>query len=199
MKTLLPSLLLVLTLGSLGGCAILPASGDYYTPTASEGDVLGYGDYDAPTTLLLKRGKDRDMGVLVSGYFLGRSQVQNVTRSVEIRLYVPVGKSLQTDLSAVLIHGDSSAPIGKPSPVYAMNRTHLHGDLKMDAATRSYSGDALPAFGKTLFYTDIPIEGVPPKVLKVELPAMEANGISYPPLTVTFTYTHGWWWQYYGP
>lgn len=198
MKTLPLGIPLFLVLGCLGGCVILPASGDYYTPTASEGDTQGYGEYYAPTTLVLKRGKDRDIAVTVSGYFLGGSQVQNVAPGVEIHLFVPVGKSLKTDLSAVLVHGDSSGPIGKASSVYAMNRTRLHGDLKMDVATQAYSGDVLPAYGGTLFYTDIPIEGVLPKMLKVELPAMEADGLSYPALTVTFTYTHGWWWQVYG-
>lgn len=199
MKTLPLLVLLVLALGCLGGCAVVPTSGEYYTPTASEGGVQGYGDYYAPTTLVLKRGKDRDIVTLVSGYFLGGSQVQNMIPSVEIRFYVPIGKSLKTDISTVFIHGDSSVPIGKASSVYAMNKIYMHGEQKMDVATQTYSGDTLPAFGNTLFYTDIPIEGVPPKVLKVELPAMEADGISYPPLTITFTYTHGWWWQYYGP
>lgn len=198
MKTLPLGVLLLLVLGCLGGCVILPASGDYYTPTASEGDTQGYGDYFAPTSLVLTRGKDRDMVVSVSGFFLGGSQVQHISPSVEIHLFVPAGKSLKTDLSAVLVHGDSPAPIGKASSVYAMNRTRLHGDLEMDVATQAYSGDVLPAYGGTLFYTDIPIEGAPPKILKVELPAMEADGLSYPPLTVTFTYTHGWWWQVYG-
>ena len=176
MKTLPLTVLLVLVLGCLNGCAILPASGDYYKPSASEGDVQGYGDYDAPTTLVLRRGKDRDMVVLMSGYFLGGSQVQNVRPCIEIRLLVPVGKALKTDLSTVRIYGDSSASIGKASPVYAMNRTRLHGDLKMDEATQAYSGDTLPAFGDTLFYTDPPIEDAPPKVLKTSIVGGHSSG-----------------------
>lgn len=199
MKTLLLTVLLVLALGCLGGCATVPISGYYYKPAASEGDIQGYGDHYAPTTLALKRGKDRDITLLVSGFFLGGSQEKITRPSVKITPFVPVGEVLKTDLSALRIYGDSSAPIGKASPVYAMNRARIHGDIKMEDTTRAYSGNTSPAYGNTLFYTDIPIEGVPPKVLKVELPAMEADGISYPPLTVTFTYTHGWWWQVYGP
>jgi len=199
MKSLPLTLLLLLSLSFLDGCAILPTSGDFYKPAALEGDVQGYGDWYAPTTLVLERGKDRDIVVQVSGYFLSGPVTQIERPSVEIRLLVPVGKALRTDLSALRVYGDSSALIGKISPVYAMNRNRLHADLKMDDATQAYSGDTLPKFGNTLFYTDIPIEGMPPKVLKVELPAMEADDISYPSLTITFTYTHGWWWQYYGP
>ena len=188
-----------LAIVALTGCAILPTSGDYYTPSASEGYVEGYGDNYAPTTLVLKRGKDGDIVVRVNGYFLGGSQVQNVRPSLEIRLYVPRGKALKIDLSAVHVYSSDSTRLGTASSVYAMNRTQLHGDLKMDVASQSYSGDALPFHGNTLFYAVIPIEGVPPKAFNVELPTMGADGISYPSLTITFTYTHGWWWQYYGP
>lgn len=177
------------------GCAVLPISGNYYKPTASEGYTQGYGDYNAPTSLVLKRGKDQDIIVLVSGFFLGGSQEKNNPPGVEIRLYVPVAKALTVDLSAVKVYGEGTASIGKVALVYPLMRI----GQKMNVATRVFSGDTAPQFGKTCFVAEIPIVGTPPQVIRVELPAMDADGIRYPPLTVTFTYTHGWWWQYYGP
>lgn len=196
MKTLLLTVMLVLALGFLYGCAIVPTSGYYYRPAASEGDLQGYGDYRAPTTLALKRGKNHKTIVLVSGFSLGGSQEKITNPSIEIWLFVPVGEVLKADLSALRIYGDSAAPTGKASPVYV---TGPYGNSKMADKSHTYSGNTSPVSGHTIFYSDIPIEGVPPKVVKVVLPAMKVGGMSYLPLTVTFTYTHGWWWQVYGP
>lgn len=61
MKTLRLWVLLLLVPSCLAGGVMLPVSGDYYTPTAPEGGAQGYGEYFAPTTFRLKRGKDRDI------------------------------------------------------------------------------------------------------------------------------------------
>jgi len=197
MQVLSIRLLFIVSVCVLGGCFIAPTSGDYYTPSASGGEVLGYGDYSAPTTLSVKRGKN--ILIQISGFFLGGTvQTYVGNAQVEIRFYVPEAESLEIDLTKIRIYDAKMVQIANVSSISKMTRLGWN-ELKMETGDMFFTGYALPHKGNTVYIIEAKCDQPPPPIVYVDLPATKADGISYPPLAVKFTKTHGWWWQVYGP
>lgn len=175
---------------SLSGC-VIPYSGVYYLPSASEGKVVGYGDWQAPTTLYIRRNEN--IAISVTGYFAILKPPNK--QGVEIRISVPQKKFLKIDIRKIEILNQDSQVIADLNSYEAVNL--LNGTrIPVEVAHETLDGSLVSSkYGTTYIleydFVDVP----PPDKFYVLLPLMKIDDTSYSPLKIEYTKTHGWWWQ----
>jgi hypothetical protein len=182
------AVVLTITVG-VSGCGI--ETGTFYAPSATEGDVAGYGGWYAPKDLHLTRGNR--IHITVDGGMFVDSPEKNNRFFIEI--WVPADESLQVPIKEIRVTTPDSAATtaltAYASPLHSLRRPadKLSGD------ETELKGDRYP--GETTVIYDLyeTFDGPKPDLFYVDLPGMRAGGQSYPPLRIQFKKTHGWWVQ----
>lgn len=185
-RTLITALVISVSVTS---CYI--ATGTFYAPSASEGDVGGYGDWYAPKDLQLTRGKR--ITIIADGGMLMDSPEKNNRMFIEIS--VPADESLQMPLDEIRVTVPDSATTASltvyASPWYSWKRP---AD-KLSGTETELRGDRYPGQPSVRYYLYETFDGPKPDLFYVELPAMQASDQSYPPLRIQFKKTASWWVQ----
>ncbi len=171
----------------LSGCA--PTTDTFYAPTASEGDIGGYGDHYAPKDLHLTRGNNVRITV-DGGMFIDQPEKNN---RIFIDIRVPADEVLEVPISDIKVTApDSAVKATLTGYIY-----RLHATDKLSGNETELKGDRYPgetAVDYTLYET---FDGPKPDVFYVELPSMRVGDKSYLPLRIQFKKSNGWWIQTY--
>lgn len=189
MSKIFRMLFTVLLVLLLSGC-VVPYSGDYYHPSASEGRVGGYGDWYAPSTLYLSRGGNVQIDII--GYWAIKLSGQR--QAVAIEIWIRPQAVLNVDVENIHILNDNSEKIAHLDSFRARNSDWT---MQVPVVTDDVSlkGDVLPSKYWTVYSLYYVFDNPPPKQFYVQLPIMQTGNVSYPPLSIKFEKTHGQWWQ----
>lgn len=172
----------------LGGCA--PIIGDYYSPSAPEGKVGGWGDNYTPATLYLKRGKD--VQVDVTGIYA--LNMLSGHQAVEVELWIRPRVVLNIDVGKIAVFNESSEEIARLDTLTASS-SGSENKISIEVGNKILRGGLLPSKYWTVYSLYYLFNSPPPKIFYVRLPEMETDSVLYPPITIQFEKTRGWWLQ----
>lgn len=175
----------------VSGCGV--STGTFYAPSASEGDVAGFGDWYAPKDLHLTRGKH--ISITVDGGMFMDSPEQNNRLFIEI--WVPAHESLQLHIRDIQVTAPGSEASASLTAYASPANSWQRPADKLSGTETELTGDRYPGQPFTRYDIYETFDGPKPDVFYVELPGMQADGQSYPPLRIQFKKTHDWWFQTY--